>query len=196
MIPRTYPCAIGVLVLLVHAEITWAQTMRAELSAPAEFRLGHRLPSPGAVREATDSASRNGKPAGHNSPAGLELRSGKFGRNGFGKTVSSVCVAAGLMLAFLWLSRRMRSDQAPQVPDDLVEVVGQVPLDVKHRAHLVRFGDRLLLLSLQGTGVSKLGEIPFAAWSDAPGTGQRSPMRLPHGGDPALAQPSFTLPNG
>jgi flagellar biogenesis protein FliO len=182
--------------LLVHAEIVWSQTAEAQRSADADFHLGNRLPSPGEVRQAAHSAPLNDTSAMHNSTAGLKLRGSKFGQSRWAKTISSVCIAAGLMLGFMWLSRCMRSDTAQKVPDDLVEVVGKVALDTKHRAYLVRFGDRLLLLSLQGSGVSKLGEIPFTEWSPAPGAGQLSSPRPPHVGDTTLAQARFAHRNG
>ena len=77
------------------------------------------------------------------------------------RTVTSLGIVAGLMLGFIRWTRRQSSDGVV-VPSNLVEVVGRVPLDAKFKAHIVRFGDRLLLLSLDGTGVTKLGEINAA----------------------------------
>lgn len=89
----------------------------------------------------------------------LPIQDPKGSRNQFARTVSSLGVVAGLMLGFLWWSRKQQVDNAQVVPNDLVQVIGCVPLDAKHKAHLVRFGDQILLLSLEGTGVSKIAEI-------------------------------------
>ena len=71
----------------------------------------------------------------------------------------TLVVVAGLMLGFIWWTRKNQLDGSVQLPNDLVEVLGRVTLDAKHKAHLVRFGDRILLLSLDGPGISKIGEI-------------------------------------
>lgn len=90
---------------------------------------------------------------------GVRAESVQTGRARFVRTVSSLGVVAGLMMGFVWWTRKNQGD-SPYVPaSHLVEVVGRVALDAKHKAHIVRFGDRLLLLSLEGNGVSKLGEI-------------------------------------
>lgn len=82
--------------------------------------------------------------------------------NSLVRTITSLGVVAGLMLGFIWWTRRHSSDGSTGLPSNLVDVVGCVPLDAKHKAHIVRFGDRILLLSLDGAGVSKLGEISAA----------------------------------
>ncbi len=82
------------------------------------------------------------------------------------RTFSSLGVVTGLMIGFIWWTRKNQIDRVTNSPNDLIEVVGRVSLDAKHKAHLVRFGGKLLLLSLDSDGVSKLGEI------DAEQTGQ------------------------
>ena len=81
------------------------------------------------------------------------------GRTRFIRTVSSLGIVGGLMVGFIWWTRKNQGESTLASASDLVQVLGRVSLDSKHKAHIVRFGDRLLLLSLEGNAVSKLGEI-------------------------------------
>ncbi len=191
-----YLYAVCLTLLVVGSEIAWSQQVGIQLGTHVENLTGQKWQTPGQVRPAVYEASTNPGQAVNASPSNLELQGTKRGRNRVATTISSLGVAAGLMLGFIWLSRRVRPQGSLTVPDDLVEVIGKVALDSKHRAHLVRFGDRLLLLSLQGTGVSKLGEIPFAELSRASGSGQLTSPGKRSIGDVALTQASRAHRNG
>ena len=191
-----YLYAVCLTLLLVGSEIAWSQQVGIQPGTHVENLIGQEWQTPGQIRPAVYVAPTNPRQAVNASTSNLELQGTKRGRNRVATTISSLGVAAGLMLGFIWLSRRMRPQGTLTVPDDLVEVIGKVALDSKHRAHLVRFGDRLLLLSLQGTGVSKLGEIPFAELSRASDSGQLTSPGQRSIGDVALTQARRAHRNG
>lgn len=193
---RMYLYTVCLTLLFASCEIAWSQQVGVQPAANVENFAGQKWRTSGQVRPAAYVTATNPAQAAHASTTKLELQGTQRSRNRVATTVSSLGIAAGLMLGFIWLSRRLRAKSTRSVPDDLVEVIGKVALDSKHRAHLVRFGDRLLLLSLQGTAVSKLAEIPVAEWSRASGGEQRMTPSRRSVGDAALLEARLADRNG
>jgi flagellar biogenesis protein FliO len=93
----------------------------------------------------------------------------------------AVLFVLGLLVAALsWVRRRGWAHSAPVRPTPgsllkhwmggrtapaqcLIENLGRLPLTPQHSLHVVRFGDRALLLALHGSGCSVLGEQPWQA---------------------------------
>jgi flagellar biogenesis protein FliO len=182
--------------LLAGSDMAWSQQVGFQPGTNEEIPTGQNWQTPGQVQLAAHATLTNPGPTVNASTSNLNLQSTRLGRKRVATTISSLVVAAGLMLGFMWLSRRVRTSNTLAVPGDLVEVIGKVALDSKHRAHLVRFGDRLLLLSLQGSGVSKLGEIPFAELSRATGSGRPTSPNQRSVGDVTLTQARLAHPKG
>lgn len=94
----------------------------------------------------------------------------------------AVVFVLGLLLAALaWVRRRGWAHSAPRRPGlgasnglikqwmsgrttlapCMIENLGRLPLSPQHSLHVVRFGDRTLLLALHGSGCVVLGEQPW-----------------------------------
>jgi len=74
-------------------------------------------------------------------------------------TFASLLVVLGLFLLLAWLMRRGLPKRASTLPADVVEVLGQTALAPRQFVHLLRVGNKLLLVSMTGAGVETLTEI-------------------------------------
>ena len=72
---------------------------------------------------------------------------------------SGLAIVIGLFLAVAWLMRRTAPANLAVLPKEVVEVLGRVPLGHQHHMQLVRFGNKLLLLSVTTAGAETLAEI-------------------------------------
>jgi flagellar biogenesis protein FliO len=73
--------------------------------------------------------------------------------------VVSLAVVLGLFFAIAWLMRRGMPSSARRLPGEVVEVLGRTPLAGRQQMHLLRFGNKLLLVCASATGVDTIGEI-------------------------------------
>ena len=73
--------------------------------------------------------------------------------------VSSLAVVLGLFFVFAWILRRTAPKQCQALPDDVVEVLGRAPLSGRQQVHLLRFGGKLVLVSVTPDGAETLSEI-------------------------------------
>ena len=73
--------------------------------------------------------------------------------------IGSLAIVLGLFLLVIWVTRRTRPKGAFVLPKDVVEVLGRAPLASRQQLHLVRLGNKLLLLSVNGDGARALSEI-------------------------------------
>jgi len=73
--------------------------------------------------------------------------------------VGSLTVVLGLFFLLTWLMRRGMPNSAARLPDDVVSVLGRAPLAGRRYVHVVRFGNKLLLLCASTNGFDKLAEI-------------------------------------
>jgi flagellar biogenesis protein FliO len=73
--------------------------------------------------------------------------------------VVSLAVVLGLFLAVAWLMRRGMPNSARRLPGEVVEVLGRTPLAGRQQMHVLRFGNKLLLVAASATGVDTIGEI-------------------------------------
>jgi flagellar biogenesis protein FliO len=64
-----------------------------------------------------------------------------------------------LFLLCAWAMRRGARRSVSILPDDVVSVLGRVPLAARQFAQLVRVGNKLVLLSVTPAGVETLTEI-------------------------------------
>jgi len=71
----------------------------------------------------------------------------------------SLTVVLGLFFLLSWLMRRGMPNSAARLPDDVVSVLGRAPLAGRQQVHLLRFGNRLLLVCASTSGFDKLAEI-------------------------------------
>jgi flagellar biogenesis protein FliO len=73
--------------------------------------------------------------------------------------IASLGIVLGLFFLVAWLFRKAQPKSVPRLPPDIVEVLGRTPLVGRHHAHLIRFGNKLVLLSATPGGIEPLAEI-------------------------------------
>lgn len=72
---------------------------------------------------------------------------------------SSLAVVLGLFFVLAWLMRRIGPRRAAILPAEVVEVLGRSPLAGREQLHLLRFGQKLVLVCLGPDGARTLTEI-------------------------------------
>jgi flagellar biogenesis protein FliO len=127
-------------------------THAAPLKSQSEIQPPHRpLPLPGA----------------HNSDSpGDKAASGSRTFGALVTVVVSLAVVLGLFGACAWLMRRGLPSNARTLPSEAVSVLGRAPLAGRQQMHLVRFGNKMLLVCVSPSGVDSLGEITDVAEID------------------------------
>jgi flagellar protein FliO/FliZ len=80
--------------------------------------------------------------------------------------VGSLALVLGVFLGLAWAFRRMMPPGAGPLPPEVFEVLGRAPLANRQQAHLLRCGNKLLLVSAGAAGVSPLAEITDTAEVD------------------------------
>jgi flagellar biogenesis protein FliO len=73
--------------------------------------------------------------------------------------MGGLAVVLGLLFAAVWLVRRAHPKSTAALPAEVVELLGWAPLSGRQQMHLVRFGAKLVLLSVTPTGAESLSEI-------------------------------------
>jgi flagellar biogenesis protein FliO len=73
--------------------------------------------------------------------------------------VSSLALVLGLFFVVVWFARRSAPKGASVVPGEVLEVLGRAALTPRQQMHVVRFGNKLVLLSLSPSGAEPLAEI-------------------------------------
>lgn len=76
-----------------------------------------------------------------------------------GTVVGSLAIVLGSFFLLVWFTRRALPRAATSLPKEIVEVLGRTPLNGRHNMHLVRVGNKVLLLSVTPTGAETLTEI-------------------------------------
>ncbi len=88
---------------------------------------------------------------------------GRFRQSSTGDAVSkvatSLAVVLGLFLLGMLLLRRGHARRGGTLPGEVVQTLGRAPLSGRQEMHLVRVGNKLLLLSVTPTGAETLTEI-------------------------------------
>lgn len=73
--------------------------------------------------------------------------------------IGSLLIVVGLFLATAWVLRRAGPKSARTLPSEVIEVLGRTSLGPRHYLQLVRFGNKLVLLSLTSGHAETLSEI-------------------------------------
>jgi len=112
------------------------------------------------ARLATSSSERPlALPAPSREPSGER---GVGGSRTLGAIVSvlvSLGIVLGLFFLIAWLMKRGLPTAARRLPSEVVEVLGRAPLAGRQQMHVLRFGNKLLLVCASPSGVDTLGEI-------------------------------------
>src|SRR5438067_2444034 len=72
---------------------------------------------------------------------------------------ASLALVLGLFLVIAWCARRFTPGGAAILPKDAVELLGRTSLAARQQAHLVRVGNKLLLVAISPAGAETLTEI-------------------------------------
>jgi flagellar biogenesis protein FliO len=81
-------------------------------------------------------------------------------------TLTSLAVVLGLFLLLVWFQRRTSSGGSAVLPGEVVQTLGRVPLNGRQEMHLVRVGNKLLLLAVTASSAETLTEITDPAEID------------------------------
>ena len=134
-----------------------------------------RIAPPVAAADKTADASANGgKPAAPSLPL---RRESHVPPSSSGKSISqdsskkpngppsmltlagSLGVVLGIFLLIAWLMRRAAPQGLTRLPNEAFEVLGRAPLAGRQNVHLMRCGNKLLLVSITPAGTETLTEI-------------------------------------
>ena len=168
-----------------HRELPAATTSQPGRVVPADFQSP--LPSFGDLPESgrqERSPNQAGSPPQANTPGTMPLAPpggdppipltphGRSNRTGQGSragrpgglpslvtVTSSLAVVLGLFLVVAWLMHHTAPSGSALLPSEVVEVLGRAALASRQQVHLLRCGNKLLLVSVSPTGVETLTEI-------------------------------------
>ncbi|MGD9127561.1 MAG: flagellar biosynthetic protein FliO [Planctomycetia bacterium] len=140
--------------------------LRLEPQAPTpENEALLPVPTQNAPRELPPADSKSFSPTDENklklTPEG-EKSSQSSQNSGLPMLVTmggSLLLVIGLFLLFAWMMRRTSRRTGGLLPKGVVEVLGHQPLAGRQQVHLVRLGNRILLLSVMPDSVETLTEI-------------------------------------
>lgn len=80
-----------------------------------------------------------------------------------GRSISTVmgglAIVLGAFFLLAWAIRRGMPNAMSRLPNDVIEVLGRATLTAKQSVHLVRLGNKLLLVSATPTGAETLAEV-------------------------------------
>lgn len=137
--------------------------------ASAPLRLPARLQPPdhretGSAELASDTGPARGPLVEHAVPLAPKSAESKPGlRSGemspFVTGAASLGIVLGLFLMVAWAVRRGMPRNAALLPREAVEILGRAPLVGRQQVHLVRCGNKVLLLSVSAASVETLTEI-------------------------------------
>jgi flagellar biogenesis protein FliO len=80
--------------------------------------------------------------------------------------VGGLAIVLGLFFFAAWFTRRTQPQSAALLPAEVVQSLGRAPLNGRQQMHLVRFGGKLLLVSVSPSGAETLSEITDPAEVD------------------------------
>jgi flagellar biogenesis protein FliO len=121
---------------------------RPPRSPGAEFSRILPPPSPDSAESFIHGAARSGGAS-----------SGSDKTSSIVTPIAGTGVVLGAFLIFAWVLKRSLPKSASPLPGEAVEVLGRAPLAARHVAHLMRVGNKLILVAVSSAGVETLTEI-------------------------------------
>jgi flagellar biogenesis protein FliO len=153
--------AILLSIVIVQSRRTMAEDASAQAHGPVARQAVERatyLERP-PLSMADSDGPRPLPPAKRDSRDSLEKSDSPRALGAILSVVGSLTVVLGLFFLLTWCMRRGMPNSAARLPDDIVSVLGKAPLAGRQQAHLLRFGNKLLLVCASTSGFDTLGEI-------------------------------------
>jgi flagellar biogenesis protein FliO len=142
-------------------------TIALILSSLAAANLPAQVASPPEMPETSAKAALPlAEPKSHN--AGNRADQGKKpdGLSSAATVLGSLALVLGVFFVLVWVLRRTAPPGAALLPTEALEVLGRAPLANRQRAHLLRCGNKLLLIASSAAGAEPLTEITDPAEVD------------------------------
>ncbi len=169
--PPLAKCCKLVMVAVVVAAVALVVRpagLAAQTSAPGDANL-YRAAGPAASYAAASAARNPLPPPRRDAPIPL-LPAGRSGRAeaarrpleqlpSLAPMASGLAIVLGLFLAAAWVFRRAAPKAATLLPGEVVEILGRAPLAGRQQMHLLRCGNKLLLVSVTPAGAETLTEV-------------------------------------
>jgi flagellar biogenesis protein FliO len=77
----------------------------------------------------------------------------------FSTAGAGLAIVIGLFLVSMWMLRRGGAKQSGVLPSDAFVVLGRAPLTPQSFAHLIRLGNKLVLVAMSADGIQPLTEV-------------------------------------
>lgn len=99
-------------------------------------------------------------------PAARGGESSRMGVPSLATVLGSLAIVLGLFLLFAWTMRKASGPAGAALPKEVFEVLGRAPLASRQQVHLLRCGNKLLLVSSSAAGIETLTEVTDPAEVD------------------------------
>lgn len=126
---------------------TPAQNTRSEASNPSGRTPRFKTVKHSSGELATNSTKR-----------GVDLL-GNWARGSGATAAAALAFVVGLFMLLAWAVKRGMPKSDQLLPAEAVRLLGRVPLGSRQFGHLLQLGNKLVLISVNQTGVEKLAEI-------------------------------------
>ncbi len=146
---RTTALLLGILLTSLSTDSVWGQTDSPE-NAQQEPLSYLSLPLQPRSDSLEQKTTASGQSRNSHSVPGLNESMVKMG--------GSLAIVLSLFLGLVWVTKRRRP-RGFQLTNQTLEVIGQTPLSKNHTLHIVKLGQRLLLVSAGESEVTCLSEI-------------------------------------
>jgi flagellar protein FliO/FliZ len=140
-----------------HAIVPWTDASRAaeKEALPGKSDLSGQVLKPKQSPAQKDSATlalRRSNGEGKNA-------SPRSTGTDFGTMFASLFLVLGLFFLAAWMLKRGMPKGSSLLPSEVVEVLGRAPLGGKQQVHLLRIGNKMLLVAISAGGAETLTEI-------------------------------------
>jgi flagellar biogenesis protein FliO len=110
--------------------------------------------------DAKSAADSSGKLVFNSGKRGQSTKGSSTAAMPSGSTmIGSLAIVIGLFLLLAWVLRRGMPKPTPLLPQGILEVLGRAPLVGRQQVHLVRLGNKLLLVAVTPGGIETLTEV-------------------------------------
>lgn len=154
--------ALAVLHSAAHAQQVFSPLPAHAQQATYEAPLPAGSPAPFPLNDARDDGVQLTPPGQAPLPRLTPPSGDAQSARGGGSTLTllaSLAMVIGLFLLTAWAMRRGLGTGTRSLPNEVVEVLGRCPLPGRQQAHLLRCGNKLVLVALSSAGADTITEI-------------------------------------